>query len=57
MLINNVFKDPYKLFLDDPAQRQPDITQAQQHLSWNPGINLDKGSGSTIEYFKHQLTK
>jgi UDP-glucuronate decarboxylase len=42
---------------DDPAQRQPDITQAQQHLSWNPGINLDKGLGSTIEYFKHQLTK
>jgi UDP-glucuronate decarboxylase len=42
---------------DDPAQRQPDITQAQQHLSWNPVIKLDKGLGSTIEYFKHQLTK
>lgn len=42
---------------DDPVQRRPDITQAQQQLYWNPVIPLDQGLVNTIEYFKHQLTK
>ena len=37
---------------DDPKQRQPDITLAKKHLSWEPGIPLDVGLKKTIEYFQ-----
>jgi UDP-glucuronate decarboxylase len=37
---------------DDPKQRRPDITQAQQHLGWKPVTNLDKGLKATIAYFR-----
>ena len=42
------FKD---LPLDDPKQRKPDISKAQNILNWNPKINLEDGLRSTIEYF------
>ena len=38
--------------LDDPTQRQPDITQAMQKLGWEPGVALDEGLPRTIEYFQ-----
>ena len=41
---------------DDPTQRQPDITQAQAVLGWNPTIQLNQGLDSTIEYFRQLLT-
>jgi UDP-glucuronate decarboxylase len=37
--------------LDDPTQRQPDITQAMEKLGWEPGVALDEGLPRTIEYF------
>ncbi len=37
---------------DDPRQRRPDITQAQQHLGWQPRVKLEEGLKKTIEYFK-----
>jgi UDP-glucuronate decarboxylase len=37
---------------DDPKQRRPDITQAQQKLSWQPTIALDEGLTRTIDYFR-----
>jgi UDP-glucuronate decarboxylase len=36
---------------DDPLQRQPDTTLAQEMLNWRPSINLEKGLIKTIEYF------
>ena len=36
---------------DDPKQRCPDITIAQNHLDWAPTINLDDGLDKTIAYF------
>jgi UDP-glucuronate decarboxylase len=36
---------------DDPKQRQPDISKAQQVLGWNPKIALDDGLVTTIDYF------
>ncbi len=39
---------------DDPTQRQPDITQAQQKLNWQPKIPLDEGLKPTVAYF-HEL--
>ena len=38
--------------LDDPKQRQPDITVAKKILKWKPSVNLDTGLLKTIEYFK-----
>ena len=40
---------------DDPTQRRPDITQARQVLGWTPQINLDKGLGETVSYFRSLL--
>jgi UDP-glucuronate decarboxylase len=36
---------------DDPKQRKPDITRAQQLLGWQPTIHLREGLGHTIAYF------
>ncbi len=40
---------------DDPKQRRPDITKAKTHLGWEPGIALDDGLRSTIDYFRKSL--
>ena len=36
---------------DDPLQRCPDISFAQEKLQWQPRINLNDGLTKTIEYF------
>jgi len=41
--------------VDDPKQRQPDISLAQKALDWQPEIPLDTGLPKTIEYFKQIL--
>ncbi len=38
--------------LDDPKQRQPDISLAKIQLNWSPEIKLDEGLIKTIDYFK-----
>jgi UDP-glucuronate decarboxylase len=40
---------------DDPKQRQPDITEAQNILNWEPSVDLDTGLLKTIEYFSHAI--
>ncbi len=40
---------------DDPKQRRPDITLAQQLLGWTLTVPLDQGLEKTIEYFKRTL--
>ena len=40
---------------DDPKQRKPDITTANQQLLWTPHIELKDGLQQTIEYFKTKL--
>ena len=37
---------------DDPKKRKPDITTAQKELGWEPKVNLEKGLGNTVEWFK-----
>jgi UDP-glucuronate decarboxylase len=39
---------------DDPKQRQPNITRAQELLGWNPTIPLREGLEKTIEDFKRR---
>lgn len=40
---------------DDPKQRKPDISLAQQKLDWTPKVNLEDGLKETIAYFKKIL--
>ncbi len=38
---------------DDPQQRRPDITRAQQILGWKPEIDLDEGLRRTLGLSSH----
>lgn len=40
---------------DDPTQRKPDITLAEEKLNWSPRISLEEGLKETIRYFKTLL--
>ena len=44
-----IYKD---LPVDDPKQRQPDISKAREILKWEPKINRAEGLKVTFEYFK-----
>ncbi len=44
-----IYKD---LPVDDPKQRQPDITKARQLLGWEPKIDRAEGLKRTYAYFK-----
>ena len=41
---------------DDPKQRRPDISRAQELLGWQPRTNLKEGLASTIAYFDRLLS-
>lgn len=41
---------------DDPMQRKPDISLAQEKLGWQPKIELDEGLRKTIAYFDDLLS-
>jgi dTDP-glucose 4,6-dehydratase len=41
--------------VDDPMQRQPDITKARTLLDWHPTIDLREGLQKTMEYFRERL--
>ncbi|MCA3363439.1 MAG: SDR family oxidoreductase, partial [Roseomonas sp.] len=43
--------------VDDPRQRQPDITKARTKLGWAPIISLEQGLVHTIAYFDNLLSK
>jgi dTDP-glucose 4,6-dehydratase len=45
----------HPLPVDDPAQRQPDITLARTRLGWEPEIDLRTGLTRTAEYFRQLL--
>jgi len=41
---------------NDPKQRQPDISLAQELLDWKPHVPLKEGLTKTIAYFERLLT-
>ena len=41
-----------ELPIDDPMQRQPDITLAKKLLNWEPKTGREEGMKRTFEYFK-----
>jgi UDP-glucuronate decarboxylase len=42
--------------VDDPRQRQPDISKARAKLGWEPTIPLEQGLVETIAYFDNLLS-
>jgi UDP-glucuronate decarboxylase len=42
---------------DDPLQRCPDISRAQEVLGWNPTVALESGLKKTIAYFDGLLSR
>jgi UDP-glucuronate decarboxylase len=44
-----------ELPLDDPKQRQPDISLAKEVIGWRPIVELDEGLSRTIEYFRKSV--
>jgi UDP-glucuronate decarboxylase len=46
----------YPLPVDDPRQRQPDITKSKTMLNWTPQTSLRDGLGKTVIYFEGQLS-
>jgi UDP-glucuronate decarboxylase len=43
--------------VDDPLQRQPDISLAREKLGWEPTIDLETGLKKTIPYFDSLLAE
>ena len=41
--------------VDDPTQRQPDITLARSALGWEPVTDLHTGITQTTDYFRRVL--
>jgi dTDP-glucose 4,6-dehydratase len=39
--------------VDDPKQRQPDISRAKEILGWEPKVNRQEGLKRTYEYFRN----
>jgi len=46
------FKD---LPVDDPKQRQPDISRARKILDWEPQVPLEQGLEETVKFFKGRI--
>ena len=40
---------------DDPKQRRPDISKAQQLLDWQPKIDLETGLKLSLDYFRQAV--
>ncbi len=56
MLTGTKQKIVYKpLPVDDPKQRQPDITKAKEILGWEPKVDRHEGLKRTLEYFKEHV--
>src|SRR3954463_16403358 len=45
-----IYKD---LPVDDPKQRQPDITRAKEILGWEPKVSREEGLKITYDYFRN----
>jgi len=51
-LTNSISKIIHQdLPIDDPKQRQPDISIAKEKINWKPKIQLKEGLQKTIDYF------
>ncbi len=44
-----------KLPEDDPVQRRPDISLANERLHWEPKVSLEEGLTKTVDYFRRMI--
>ena len=42
--------------VDDPKQRQPDISRAREVLGWEPTVSRADGLKRTLAYFREVVT-
>ncbi|MCF8065342.1 MAG: SDR family oxidoreductase [Desulfarculaceae bacterium] len=42
---------------DDPTQRRPNISLAQEKLGWSPTVELEQGLVPTLDYFRSALAQ
>ena len=55
-LVGSTSKIVYRpLPVDDPKQRQPDITRARTLLGWEPRVGLEEGLLMTVNYFRGKV--
>ncbi len=47
----------HPLPINDPLQRQPDITKAKELLGWEPKVSREEGMKITYDYFKSLSTE
>jgi dTDP-glucose 4,6-dehydratase len=47
---SNIIYEP--LPIDDPKQRRPDISRAQEILNWQPKVSRKEGLEKTIGYYQ-----
>ncbi|MBP6586251.1 MAG: GDP-mannose 4,6-dehydratase, partial [Flavobacterium sp.] len=47
----------HPLPINDPLQRQPDITKARAILGWEPKVSREEGMKITFDYFKTLSTE
>ena len=47
----------HELPVDDPKQRRPDISLAQNRLDWNPTVDIRTGIGRTSDWISRTLSK
>jgi len=40
---------------DDPKQRKPDISLAEENLNWTPRVCLEDGLRETVSYFEKMI--
>ena len=43
--------------VDDPKQRQPDISLAKEKLDWQPTVSLEDGLKETVKYFRNYFSQ
>ena len=60
--INRLLKNPVGVVFHpdkrgegDPQRRRPDISRAQEVLSWNPTIDLEEGINRTLPFFQDHI--
>jgi nucleoside-diphosphate-sugar epimerase len=41
---------------DDPQQRQPDISRANNLLDWEPTVDIETGLQNVISYLREEQT-
>ena len=45
----------HPLPVDDPTRRRPDISKARRCLGWEPVVDIERGLGETVRWFRERI--